>query len=241
MSTIEITTAQKVTIEYELATFRDRVIAFLIDQIILFVILFVFIFLVNETFGFPSNYLFLIVVTPIYVFYSPFSEILLDGQTLGKKVVGIKIVKLMGREPTNIDYLTRWAFRLIDIYLSAGIISAMLVNSSSKAQRLGGITSNTVLIKIKFYFRFRLEDIENISSINNYQPYFYEVKKLNEEDILLIKQALTRSLRYDNQAHRKLVQELVNNLVNQLDLEIMPRNNIEFLKTLIRDYIVLTR
>ena len=240
MPTIEITTAQKVTIEYELATFRDRVIAFLMDQLILLVLISVFTFLVNEIFGFSSIFLFLM-VTPIYVFYSPFSEILLDGQTLGKRVVGIKTVKLTGREPSNIDYLTRWAFRLIDIYLSAGIISAMLVNSSSKAQRLGDITSNTVIIKIKFYSRFRLEDIENISSIESYQPYFYEVKKLNEEDVLLIKQTLSRSLRYDNQAHRELIQELVNNLVNQLELDIMPRNNIEFLKTLIRDYIVLTR
>lgn len=240
MPTIEITTTQKVTIEYELSTFRDRVIAFIMDQLILFLFLSVLTFLIYGVLGITSIYFFL-VITPIYVFYCPFSEMLLDGQTLGKKIVGIKVVKLTGREPTNLDYLNRWMFRLIDIYLSAGIISAMLINSSPRSQRLGDITSNTVLIKIKFQPRFRLEDIENISSIENYQPQFYEVKKLNEEDMLIIKKILTRVSRNSNQAHHELLQDLVNNLVNQLELGTKPRNNIEFLKTLIRDYIVLTR
>ena len=240
MPTIEITTTQKVTIEYELSTFRDRVIAFIMDQLILFLFLSVLTFLIYGVLGITSIYFFL-VITPIYVFYCPFSEMLLDGQTLGKKIVGIKVVKLTGREPTNLDYLNRWMFRLIDIYLSAGIISAMLINSSPRSQRLGDITSNTVLIKIKFQPRFRLEDIENISSIENYQPHFFEVKKLNEEDMLIIKKILTRVSRNSNQAHHELLQDLVNNLVNQLELGAKPRNNIEFLKTLIRDYIVLTR
>ena len=240
MPTIEITTTQKVTIEYELSTFRDRVIAFIMDQLILFLFLSVLTFLIYGVLGITSIYFFL-VITPIYVFYCPFSEMLLDGQTLGKKIVGIKVVKLTGREPTNLDYLNRWMFRLIDIYLSAGIISAMLINSSPRSQRLGDITSNTVLIKIKFQPRFRLEDIENISSIENYQPHFFEVKKLNEEDMLIIKKILTRVSRNSNQAHHELLQDLVNNLVNQLELGTKPRNNIEFLKTLIRDYIVLTR
>ena len=240
MPTIEITTTQKVTIEYELSTFRDRVIAFIMDQLILFLFLSVLTFLIYGVLGITSIYFFL-VITPIYVFYCPFSEMLLDGQTLGKKIVGIKVVKLTGREPTNLDYLNRWMFRLIDIYLSAGIISAMLINSSPRSQRLGDITSNTVLIKIKFQPRFRLEDIENISSIENYQPQFFEVKKLNEEDMLIIKKILTRVSRNSNQAHHELLQDLVNNLVNQLELGTKPRNNIEFLKTLIRDYIVLTR
>ena len=238
MPTIDITTTQKVTIEYELAALRDRIIANLMDQLILIVGLLVISLLLYGAFG---EFVILLLIIPIYVFYTPVSEILLDGQTLGKRIVGIKVVKLTGSEPSNMDYLIRWVFRMVDVYLSAGIISAMLVSSSPKAQRLGGIASNTILIKVKFNARFRLSDIEKISSLENYEPQYVEVKRLNEEDMLLIKSVITRVTRYNNLAHQQLLQELVDNLTHQLELNTKPRNNVEFLKTLIRDYIVLTR
>jgi uncharacterized RDD family membrane protein YckC len=242
MRTIDITTTQKVTIEYELAALRDRIIAYFMDQLILFACLLVLWLLFMGTFGIENGDLFILIIgIPIYVFYTPVSEILMDGQTFGKRIVGIKVVKLTGKEPSNTDYLIRWVFRMIDIYLSVGTIAAMLVSSSSKSQRLGGITSNTTLIKVKFNARFRLEDIERISSLETYEPTYPEVKKLNEEDMLLIKSIISRVNRYNNPAHRQLLQELVDKLITQLELNIQPRNHIEFLKTLIRDYIVLTR
>ena len=59
--------------------------------------------------------------------------------------------------------------------------------------------------------------------------------------MLLIKSIITRSRLYRNKAHREVVDDLVVRLKDELDLEKMPPNKIEFLKTLIRDYIVLTR
>lgn len=242
MRTIDITTTQKVTIEYELAALRDRIIAYFMDQLILYACLLVLWLLFMGIFGIDNGMLFLyIIAAPIYVFYTPVSEIFMDGQTFGKRIVGIKVVKLTGSEPSNTDYLIRWVFRMIDIYLSVGTIASMLISSSSKSQRLGGVTSNTTLIKVKFASRFRLEDIERISSLATYEPTYPEVKQLNEEDMLLIKSIVSRAKRYNNPAHRQLLQELVDKLITQLELNIQPRNHIEFLKTLIRDYIVLTR
>lgn len=242
MRTIDITTTQKVTIEYELAGLRDRIIAYLMDQLILIACLLVLSLLLMGFFGFENEMLFRYIITvPIYVFYTPVCEIFMDGQTFGKRIVGIKVVKLTGQEPSNTDYMIRWVFRMIDIYLSVGTIASMLISSSSKSQRLGGITSNTTLIKIKFHSRFRLEDIERISSLENYEPTYPEVKKLNEQDMLLIKSVISRAKRYNNPAHRQLLKELVEKLIKELELNIQPRNHIEFLKTLIRDYIVLTR
>ena len=242
MRTIDITTTQKVTIEYELAALRDRIIGFLMDQLILYATLLVLWLLFMGAFGFENNFFFrAIIAIPIYVFYTPVSEILMDGQTFGKRIVGIKVVKLTGNEPSNTDYLIRWVFRMIDIYLSLGTIAAMLVSSSPKSQRLGGVTSNTTLIKVKFNSRFRLEDIERISSLETYEPTYPEVKKLNEKDMLLIKSIVSRAKKYNNPAHRQLLQDLTDKLTTQLQLNVKPRNHIEFLKTLIRDYIVLTR
>lgn len=242
MRTIDITTTQKVTIEYELAELRERIIAFFMDLLILSSSLLILGLLFVGAFGVDSTELyFLLIALPVFAFYSPVSEMLMDGQTLGKRILGIKVVKLTGKEPSNNDYLIRWVFRLIDIWLSGGTIAAMLVSSSPKAQRLGDVTSNTTLIRVKFVPRFRLEDIERISSLENYEPTYPEVKRLNEEDMLLIKSIVSRARRYDNAAHREALDNLVTRLMSVLDIPKRPRNAIEFLKILIRDYIVLTR
>jgi len=169
------------------------------------------------------------------------SEIIADGQSWGKKAMGIKVVRLDGQEPSLIDYLLRAVFLIVDVLLSVGILAALLISSSNNSQRLGDMTANTTVIRVKFGFRFRLEDILKINSLDDYEPAYPEVRRLSEKDMLLIKTIITRYRKHRNQAHREVINDLVQNLTKRLDILEPPKNKIEFLKTLIRDYIVLTR
>lgn len=244
MPNIDITTTQKVTIEYELASLRDRIFGWLMDFLIitgsLIILFLLFVGAFDPEFETINLFQYFIAL-PIFLFYTLVSEILMDGQTLGKRAVGIKVIKLNGKAPTVTDYLVRWVFRLVDIYLSAGTIASLLISSSDKGQRLGDLTANTTLIKVKFSLRFRLEDIEKISSLDNYEPSYPQVRQLSEQDMLSIKTVIARYRKYPNYAHQQVVVDLVDNLAGILELDSVPRNKIEFLKTLIRDYIVLTR
>ncbi len=246
MKTIDIRTTQNVTIEYELATLRERILAFFIDFVIVYVICVIIAFTMATGFRDAllqiDNYgLLSIVMFSFFIFYQLFSEILADGQSWGKKAVGIKVVRLDGQEPGLSEYLLRSVFYIIDILFSFGVIANLLISSSAKGQRLGDMTANTTVIRVRFNLRFRLEDILKINSIEDYEPQFPAVRKLREQDMLLIKSIITRSRLYRNQAHRDVVNDLVVRLKDELDLEKIPPNKIEFLKTLIRDYIVLTR
>ena len=177
----------------------------------------------------------------MFIFYQLLSEILADGQSWGKKAMGIKVVRLDGKEPNLSDYLLRSVFHIIDSIMSLGIMAALMISSSNKNQRLGDMTANTTVIRIKFNLRFRLEDILKINTLEDYEPTYPEVRQLSEKDMLLIKTIISRYRKYRNKAHQKVINELVENLVHQLDLPETPRDKIAFLKTLIRDYIVLTR
>jgi len=246
MKTIDIRTTQNVTIEYELATLRERILAFFIDFVIVYVICVIIAFTLATGFRDAlisiGNYgLQMVVVFSFFIFYQLFSEIIADGQSWGKKAVGIKVVRLDGQEPGLSEYLLRSVFYIIDILFSFGVIANLLISSSGKGQRLGDMTANTTVIRVRFNLRFRLEDILKINSIEDYEPQFPAVRKLREQDMLLIKSIITRSRLYRNQAHRDVVDDLVVRLKDELDLEKIPPNKIEFLKTLIRDYIVLTR
>jgi len=247
MRTIDITTTQNVTIEYELASLRERFLAFFIDLLIIgaiyVVLLIIFVFLLDfdldgdGMFGRFISYLPL----GIMVLYQLLSEIIGDGQSWGKRALGLKVVRLDGKQPSLSDYLLRAVFHMIDTILSMGIVAALLISSSSKSQRLGDMTANTTVIRIKFSLRFRLEDILKINSIEDYEPKYPQVRQLSEEDMLQMKTLISRHQRYRNAAHREVVNELVENLVERLGIQEKIKDDIEFLKTLIRDYIVLTR
>ncbi|HFC00079.1 MAG TPA: RDD family protein [Phaeodactylibacter sp.] len=244
MKTIDIRTTQNVTIEYELATLQDRILAFFIDLVIVYISSIIILFLVaggfREVFSNIGQYQGVIVFS-FFVFYQLFSEIIADGQSWGKKTVGIKVVRLDGQEPNLSDYLLRSVFYIIDVLFSFGVVALLLISSSAKGQRLGDMTANTTVIRVRFDLRFRLDDILKISSLDDYEPQFPEVRKLSEQDMLLVKSIITRSRLYKNKAHREAVNEVVQHIKEELDLEKIPPNKVEFLKTLIRDYIVLTR
>ncbi len=244
MQTIEIRTTQNVTIEYELASLRERFFSFFIDGLIVGSFYFVLIMIMANTVGsilFENPVLIWLMLIGMFIFYQLFSEILADGQSWGKKAMGIKVVRLDGKEPNLSDYLLRAAFHMIDSVMSFCILAALMISSSNKNQRLGDMTANTTVIRIKFNLRFRLEDILKINTIEDYEPTYPEVRQLSEKDMLLIKTIISRYRKHRNNAHQEVINELVGNLVQQLDIDVPPRDKIAFLKTLIRDYIVLTR
>ena len=245
MDTIDIRTTQNVIIEYELAALRDRFIALLIDSVLIGILWFgLFLLLDASSFDFYDSFMFMIVrFFPIvgFVIYQLSMEVFSNGQSLGKKATGIKVVRVDGKEPRLSDLLIRAVFHLIDTFLSLGIVGAMTISSSVKNQRFGDMAGNTSVIKLRSSQQFKLSDILTINTLEEYEPQYPEIKNLAEKDMLLVKNTLLRYRNHPNLAHSKAINQLVLKLMKILDVKIPPPNKIEFLKTLIRDYIVLTR
>ncbi len=248
MRTIEIRTTQNVTIEYELAALKDRFFAYFIDWLIIGAFYLFLSSILSLTIGdyiyssgLGSRLIGVFLPIGLFVLYQLLSEVLGNGQSWGKKAIGIKVVRLDGKEPTLSDFLLRAVFHMVDTVTSFGIVGALLISSSTKSQRLGDLTANTTVIKIKFSLRFRLDDILKINTLDDYEPAYPEVRRLSEQDMLLIKTIISRYRKHRNKAHQEVVDELVEHLGQQLDIIVPLNDKIGFLKTLIRDYIVLTR
>ena len=245
MRTIGINTSQNVTIDYQLAGLRDRFFATLIDGMIVLVGSIMFLLLINPLGGVGESGMESVILAlfPVicYLFYHLLSEVTLEGQSIGKKAIGIKVVRLDGQEARLSDYLLRSVFLLVDMVFSGGVVGALLISSSAKSQRLGDLTANTTVIRLSPDLSFRLEDILKINTLENYEPKYPEVKALSEKDMLLVKQILNRQRIHNNPAHQEVVDQIVVRLCEELDLKINDNDKIGFLKTLLRDYIVLTR
>ena len=248
MKSIDITTTQNVTIEYELASLRERILAYLLDMLIITVGYYVFLLLLRSIFGrglFSGVSDFAIVwLSPIAAFflYNILFEILNGGQTPGKKAMNIKVVRLDGKDPEWGDVVLRSILHLVDSMASAGVIGLLLIKTTGKCQRLGDMAANTSVIRLfASRFLFRLEDILSISSLETYTPVYTEVRTWSERDMIFIKNALTRYQNFPNNAHYNVVVDLSSRVAPLLHLEQSPNNRVEYLKTLLRDYIVLTR
>lgn len=246
MQTIDLQTTQNVTIEYELATLGERMLAVIVDLVAVSIGYFLLATLVTVAFDLVWSELQIrifgfVVPFACFLLYSFLFELLSHGQSLGKKALSIQVVRLDGAEPTPGDYLLRALFYFVDLLATIGILGGLLISSTPKRQRLGDMTAGTGIIKMKTTHRFGLRDILRISSLEDYEPVYPAVRQFNEEDMLLIKNTIARYQRYPNDANRRLIHELSQQLAKQLGLRQEHRNATEFLKTLIRDYIVLTR
>ena len=246
MPNIDIRTTQNVTIEYELAPLRERFFAFFIDLMIYLAASYAFWLMVllvvgDAITGWGGRFIILVVLFAGLVTYHLLSDVLGNGRSLGKRAINLKVVRLDGLEPGVGEYLLRSIFLLVDFNFTLGVLAAILIGSTYKNQRLGDMAANTTVIRVKSQLAFRLHDILKINTLENYEPKYPAVRQMNEADMLLIKNLLGRYQSWQNTAHAEAIREATANICKELDIEAPKGNQIEFLKTLIRDYIVLTR
>lgn len=243
MKLIDIRTTQNVTITYELASLRDRLLAFLLDFMIYGIafLLLVWVFALLSIVSVMGEVFIWILALPVPIFYSLCMEVLNNGQSVGKMALRIKVVKLDGKQLTFFDYLLRWCFRFIDIWFTGGTMAAILSSSTDHGQRLGGLVSNSTVVRLNPTLYVSLNDILKINTTDNYEPKYPAIRNFRESDMLLIKQTLDRYAKFRNDAHRSAINELTSVVAERLNLNGSPNDEVHFLKTVIKDYIVLTR
>jgi uncharacterized RDD family membrane protein YckC len=118
------------------------------------------------------------------VLYHLLWEVLANGQSLGKRTLGIRVVRLDGKEPGLSDYLLRAILLLIDFVFSIGVIGVLLIGSSAKRQRMGDLAASTTVVRLRSGLQFGLEEILKIGEPDSYVATYPEVRRLKEEDML---------------------------------------------------------
>lgn len=249
MQTIDLATGQQVNITYELAAVGERILAFIIDLVVVGGGILLLFFLASVAYPSDlddSSLVFVgvmgFVLIATFILYNFLFELLSHGQSLGKKAMAIQVVRLDGEPPAPADYLLRAILHFVDTLLSGGIIGLLLIGSTRQRQRIGDMTAGTTVIKMRASEQFRLGDILRISTIEDYEPKYLGVRQFSEQDMLLIKNTLARAQTYSNATHQHIVEELAVKVADQLgEQKPSQQTAVEFLRTLIRDYIVLTR
>jgi uncharacterized RDD family membrane protein YckC len=240
MQTIEIQTTQNVHIEYPVASVGDRVVAGLIDQLImigyLIAIIFFYIWLLNVTegtsFSYPVAY-FVILFLPLF-FYHLLCETYLNGQSFGKKIMKMRVVKLDGTQAGIGSYFLRWILAPIDIYFTYGSVGLVTMIVNGKRQRLGDLAAHTLVVKLKT--ETKLDDTILRTTPVNYEVKFPQVGALSDKDISLVKEVL-------NLNYKKPDLVVYTNILNKTKEAIEKKigvtttlHPLNFLDTVLKDY-----
>ncbi|MBO71999.1 MAG: RDD family protein, partial [Flavobacteriales bacterium] len=86
-----------------------------------------------------------------------------------------------------------------------------------------------------------IKDVLKIKTQENYEPKYEGVVRFTEEDMLLLKNTLDRAKTNPNKHYKKLLALLTEKICKELDIKKVPKKRTKFLKTILNDYIVLTR
>ncbi len=232
MQTIRITTSQNIDIDYEIAGVGERILAYLIDAAI-FVLVFIALAISTAFFSAGDRRLIVTIVMiwgAIYVFYDLICEIFMNGQSVGKRIMKIKVISLDGGQPTIGQYMLRWLFRIVDFSLTSGLCAVISTSVSKNSQRVGDMVAGTTLIKTAS--RTQIEAIAFTPPDENYKVVFTQVTQLTDKDIVLIHEVLANYIKSGNYEMLAIAAAKLKELLHIMT----DMDDVMFLNTLVRDY-----
>jgi len=160
MDEYRVDTPENIAFSYDISGIGSRFLAALIDTAILALLLFAALLtataVISTSAGqewlgqFAQSVIvagFVLLTFSIYWSYYIFFELIWNGQSPGKRITGLRVIRTDGTPVTVVDSIVRNIVRLVDFmptFYGAGII-VMLINSQSR--RLGDLAAGTVVIK----------------------------------------------------------------------------------------------
>ncbi|MCL5245996.1 RDD family protein [Cellulophaga sp. 20_2_10] len=236
MNEIQIETAQNISIHQNAAHLGDRMLAFIIDSIVIFIYsLLMFFLLVYMNIVFEDAWhLYLIVMLPSF-FYYLILETFMNGATVGKRIMSIRVVKIDGSTPNFSSYFIRWIMRIVDVALSTGGVAVLTILLRGNGQRLGDIAAGTTVITEKK--KIKLEDTMVANLPENYRPSYPQVTVFKDAEMQTIKELYSSARK--NGDHNVIVS--LSEKIKEVTNITTDKKPLEFVGIVIKDYIFYTQ
>ncbi|HOJ77504.1 MAG TPA: RDD family protein [Bacillota bacterium] len=263
----QVITPENVEIDYEIAGIGSRFLALVIDITIQGILISAFIMVLRllnlealptlniNINSYQNSIISTIIITMLAIIslgYYIILETVMHGQTIGKKLLNIRVRKEQGYAPTFWDILLRNLIRPIDFFIFYSI-GFLVMFFSKNSKRLGDYAAGTIVVKEiplrkinKYFVNYSTSKTvfdTNFHSTNQFierYPWWSPViNSLTHEDYYLIKNLLNRRPELTN--YPKLANILVNRLINKAQPEIGPHSMPvaeadQILRELIRAY-----
>jgi len=263
MGVVKVPTAFNIDLEFEIPEFHRRLFAWIIDLVIIYLYCRLAITVLTRSISLSDIFsedgfyniwgLLMMILIPVFV-YHLVCEITMNGQSIGKRLLGIKVVSENGGRPALSQFLIRWLIRtsdyiyvmiiftsayltdktailvLLAIYAPLTLLDIVLIVSTKKSQRMGDILAHTILVRTTA--RGSMDETVFMEVADDYVPVFPQIMRLSDKDINAIKSILDTSRKKGDFRLAAMASEKIKSHLN-INTPLSP---YEFLATLLKDY-----
>ncbi len=232
MLVVKLDTGFNIEVDFPIAPFHRRLFAWITDVLVLLSYMWVMAIILSNAIGgdWADKYTWVYVIyfLPFFLYHLVL-EYFLNGQSLGKRALRIKVITLEGGQPSLSQYLIRWLFRSIDIvpFLLPGFFSILL---SQRSQRIGDLIAGTIVIDTRASTSWQDTIFTEIET--TYKPKYPQVMQLTDKDINTLKSIINAvKKRNDYELAHRIAERIQSKLNMQAD-----EDSLAFLQRLMKDY-----
>jgi uncharacterized RDD family membrane protein YckC len=250
MATIKIPTPFNVSIDFETAEVHKRILAYLIDFVLMMIYVIAIGYIIIGGIGFSEigfGFINVMITLPL-LFYMLLTELFFNGQSLGKKLLSIRVASLDGGEATFGQYMLRAFFRFyewgfiiylffygtgfgISLFVLGGVATLVIIAVSPSSQRLGDIFAGTIVVTTKNKLSVSDTVFMQVNT-TDYKVTFPDVMRLSDRDINTIKGVVTQANKSSNYEMCNRVAYKVKDVL-KINTDMYPE---QFLEKLLEDY-----
>ncbi|MFC6103191.1 RDD family protein [Olivibacter domesticus] len=240
MNHVSVVTSQNIAIDYDVAGVGERIAARMIDYAI-FLAIYLFFLISAGSLGLIDNsgYIILLIIFGVlFVFYDLLCETLFNGQSIGKRVLHIKVISLDGYQPSLGQYFLRWLFRFVDFTLTLQVGGLICAAVTPNKQRIGDLVAGTTLIKT--VPRTSLDAVVFKPQIqeDDYVPLLPEAMQLSDQEIALVHEVISN---FNKSGNDMLIYKMAMKVRETIGVTIPEAmDELQFLQQIIKDYNYLT-
>ncbi|UYZ59298.1 RDD family protein [Hymenobacter latericus] len=239
MAQLRIPTTQNVTLEYETASIGERIAATLLDGVVQAGWVILWLTLLFGVFDVETSrnevlvgvVVIAVVVLPLFV-YHLVSEALWQGQSIGKRIMKVRVISLNGTPARFTQYLLRWVLRIVDVSMFYGIVAIACILGSGRGQRLGDMAAGTAVVRLNRRQTTADNSLFGSDYDSNYRVTFPQVASLADHDVRLIQELVTQS---EKRGAYHILDDVAQRVRTLTGIETTMPNH-EFLLVVLRDY-----
>lgn len=230
MQAVSIQTTQNIQLEYPLAGIGERLLAFFIDAVIISSV-YALISYILDVLNMGQSLAIGGLLGLIVYLYRLLSEVLMNGQTVGKMALSIKVVKLDGSTPSFASYFLRWLLEPVDFFIVG--LGVLFIILTKNGQRVGDLLAGTTVVKIKKITATNVQNKILMDVVDDdYEPQILEAANISDTEVQLVKDAL-RAFKHD--AAKRPIELVERKLKEKYNIQ-SELPTVKFLYTLLRDH-----
>ena len=231
MDNFQIETAQNINIVQQVAGLGERILAYLIDGLVMFTYILAISFVFSNL-SLDSSQMLIVSLTiglPIFLYHLLW-EMLWNGRSPGKAALGLRVVKLDGTKPAFSNYFLRWLLRIVDIGITSGSLAIVSILVNGKGQRIGDIAATTTVITERQTVDFSQIVLTELPE--NYVPTYPQVTVFSDREMQTIKNIFVEARANGN---HNVILKLADRATKVMDIQ-RKETPMLFLDRIVKDY-----